>query len=120
MSRFYYPACRSHHAYVMAVDFGMEFANRFGKWQRESLVHLTGATGYRLYVHEDSLGLLEPRVGDVVETTISYRCVRVYGIKTEEGYRFSGGEVLPASRCHSTKIIQRQGVPFYYPDQEPA
>jgi hypothetical protein len=33
-TRYYYPASRAHHAYCMALDFGMEFEKRFGKWDR--------------------------------------------------------------------------------------
>jgi hypothetical protein len=110
MTRFYYPVSRSHHAFCMAVDFGMEFANRFGKWQRDSLVHLTGATGYKLYVHEDSLGILEPRVGDL---GIIYGNVPA----VFDGTAWCVGDSRETSEFD--RIIQRDGLPFHYPDQEP-
>ena len=49
----------------MAKDFGMEFETVTGKWSHEGLIHLTGATSYKIVVHPDSSPLLVPQVGDL-------------------------------------------------------
>ena len=58
MARFFYPASRAHHAVCVALDFGVEFERRFGKWEPRSLLHLPEGSGYRIYIHRDSVGLL--------------------------------------------------------------
>ena len=63
---FFYRVSRAHHAYSMSIDFGMKFAKRDGFWTPEGLLHLTDAGGYKIEIAEESLGLLEPRVGDLV------------------------------------------------------
>ena len=131
MTRFYYPTSRAHHAYSMAIDFGMEFEKRFGKWDRDALVHLSGATGYKLYVDEGTLHLLQPRRGDLVFYDNLHggeAWDEVSGIITpdDERYPYIGtGEplMLMDSGEHPyvkelRRIIQRNGIPFHYPDQE--
>ena len=131
MTRFFYPASQAHHTYVMAIDFGMQFERRFGKWEPEQLVHLTGATGYKLYVHEDSLQLLEPQKGDLVfydnlhggEAWDEFKCLIT---ADDERYPYIGtGQTLMLMdsgehpyRSELRRIIQRSGLPFYWPEQE--
>src|ERR1700733_5834003 len=63
--RYFYPASRSHHAFAMAIDFGMRFKKRNGFWLTESIPYITGAN-YQIEVAEESLHLLEPVKGDIV------------------------------------------------------
>lgn len=58
MPRYFFPASRAHHAYVMARDFGLEFERRFGKWEPAALLHLSGTADYRIYVHPDCTHIL--------------------------------------------------------------
>ena len=37
MKRAFYPASRAHHAFSMAIDFGMRFKMRNGFWSLEGL-----------------------------------------------------------------------------------
>lgn len=122
MKRYFYPASRAHHAYCMAIDHGMEFERRFGKWEPEGLIHLAGATGYKIAIHPDSLHLLEPQDGDV-------------GIWDQEwsGHRDEGRFSYPVIGRYASNepytsvdyrppmhtIIQRNGKPFHWPECEP-
>src|SRR4051794_30555018 len=65
MTRYFYPASRAHHAYAMALDFGMRFKKRDGLWATESLPEIRGAS-YQIEVADESLDLLLPRAGDVI------------------------------------------------------
>lgn len=62
---YFYPVSCAHHAFCMAIDFGMKFTKRDGFWTPEGLLSVTGAGGYKIEIAEESLGLLEPRVGDI-------------------------------------------------------
>lgn len=103
MTRYFYHASRTHHAYCMARDFGMEFEKRFGKWEPEGLLHIDPASSYRLYVHPDSLHLLEPKVGDFI--------VDAYGDVWTKGNP-------PPPMREGDKIIQRNGIAFMWPEVE--
>lgn len=112
--RFFYPASRAHHAYGMAVDYGMEFERRFGKWEPEALLHILGAKDYRICVHADSLHMLEPRVGDVIYTRIGCGQISVEEMLSDERAALATYIIQRGG-----KIIQRGGVPFHWPDIEP-
>jgi hypothetical protein len=121
--RFFYPAARAHHAFCMAKDFGMEYERRFGqKWEPEALLHISGANEYRIYVHADSLGLLEPRVGDycVIDNERVERCGEAITYK-EIGGNLRNVILMDGSyrlRTEVRRIIQRNGTAFHYPEVE--
>jgi hypothetical protein len=116
----------------MAKDFGMEFEKRFGKWEPETLVHLTGATGYKLYVHPDSVHLLTPQRGDLVfydnlhggeawdevSAIIPPDDERYPYVGTGEPLMLMDGGEHPYVK-ELRRIIQRQGTPFFWPESEP-
>jgi hypothetical protein len=94
----------------MAKDFGMEFETRFGKWEIESLPHIAGA-GYRLYIHADSLHLLEPRVGDAIiwRNPVAFDC----------DWRWTIMDSRPVHPDNEFRIVQRDGKAFIWPEVEP-
>jgi hypothetical protein len=103
MTRYYYPASRAHHAYCMAKDFGMEFERRFGKWTPEGLLNITQAD-YRIYIHPDSVHLLEYRANDLVEKDLlSKQCWFLLDPNERHFYEI-------------TKIIKRDGKAFHWPE----
>lgn len=119
MTRYFFPASRAHHAYCMARDFGMEFEQRFGKWPVESLPHIDPGSNYRLYVHPDSLHLLEPVVRDVIKQWGSLAGVPIYDIGERNGkpcYFMPDGSFNHFDSCE--KIIQRNGIAFHWPESE--
>ncbi len=116
MTRYYFPTSRAHHALCMATDHGMEFARRFGKWERESLVHLTGATEYKLYVHDDSLHVLVPQDGDVGiddNGEVFRHAKGGWWVQARDGdpHRLPFGQ---------PRIVERGGRPFVMPEREGA
>lgn len=68
-------------------------------WRAVGVIGTPTFTGDKIYIHPDSLHLLEPRVGDLVTYAV--------------------GEVM---RLHPTKrtyqVIQRNGIPFHWPELE--
>ena len=124
MPRYYYPASRAHHAYVMAKDFGMEFERRFGKWEPEALLHLTGGSEYRIYVHAESLDLLEIRIGDLLDVVHPNGTGSLYEKKfqlvADEGVRLTIENNWKLRYPDvEYRIIQRQGIAFSMPEVEP-
>ena len=119
----FYPATRAHHAYVMALDFGMKFAKRDGFWTPEGLLTVTGAGGYRIEIAEESLALLEPRVGDL--TTQDYRPSRYFTVR-EDNATYCAAESVAVSYAAELigkghlKIIHRDGLSFFWPEQAKA
>ena len=101
----FYSASRRHHAYAMAIDFGMKFEKQNGFWTPEGLLHISGAGGYKIVVAKESLHLLEPQIGDLLEL----RC---------------GGAALllttlsENARSGFGRIIQRDGLPFNWPERD--
>jgi hypothetical protein len=121
---YFFPAARAHHAYTMALDFGMKFAKRDGFWTPEGLLTITGAGGYRIEIAEESLGLLEPRVGDWFIENGQGDILLCTG---REGgmiqYRNIGSKIKRTGSmgvlCYKS-IIQRDGKMFHWPEQEKA
>jgi hypothetical protein len=127
MPRYFYPASRAHHAYCMAKDFGMEFETRFGKWDMDALPHIAGAAGYRLCVHADSLHLLEPRDGDVLnwqtgkgEPWWENHSRYIYPAKgTHDVFTSESASRMLAKPELSARLVLRNGIPFHWPEVEP-
>jgi hypothetical protein len=104
----------------MAKDFGMEFERRFGqKWGPEALLHIAGASEYRIYVHADSLGLLEPRAGDYARDNH----VLIEITEDESDHPCFTAEDAIEMKARRTwgvfEILQRDGKPFHWPQIEP-
>jgi hypothetical protein len=117
MTRYFYPASRAHHAYCMARDFGMEFERRFGKWEPEGLLHIDPASSYRIYVHRDSLHLLDPRKGDVVINPDG--CPAWVGARGfYEDFGITGEVAWYGIRTGAASIATRDGKPFHWPEVE--
>lgn len=109
MTRYYFPATRAHHAFCMAADFGMRFERRNGLWSLEGLKDIDAASDYRIYVHPESVGLLEPQDLDILHRTNGY-CQTV-------GVHIGIPKTL-AQLADGAVIIQRNGLPFYWPESE--
>jgi hypothetical protein len=99
----------------MAKHYGMKF--RYWRWDNLSYQFLPvnaraiDLDSSKLYTHPDSLHLLEPKVGDVLDDgKMQPRCC----------YDESDVEMASANRYLSRgyKIIQRSGKPFHWPEQE--
>lgn len=117
-TRYYYPASRAHHAYCMALDLGMEFETRSGKWSLEGLKHINPASIYRIYIHPESLHLLEPIPGDLVQVmgNVGY-------LPTGEGFSEKYALRMARANCHpyaTGRIILRNGIAFHWPESEAA
>jgi hypothetical protein len=65
----------------------------------------------RVYIHPDSLPLLEPIINDVVEVREGnfYKTVRLHDVYDKQ-------ELQGKWRLH--RIIQRNGKPFFWPESE--
>lgn len=106
--RYYYPASRAHHAYCMAVDFGMEFEMRSGKWSLDGLKNIDPESSYRIYIHPDSLHLLAPNKDDLMRSSGGSLFQFGSGLETYDGFH---GDDEPL-------IIQRNGIAFMWPESE--
>jgi hypothetical protein len=105
----------------MAKHFGMRFTARwlgprpqreyecmFDDWHFE--VHENNTGHY--YIHPDSLNLLEPRAGDIA---------RVRSIPGEPESEPAAFRIHIDNTKHDViRIIQRNGKPFFWPEQERA
>ena len=132
MTRAFYPAARSHHAFAMAIDFGMRFKMRNGFWSPDGLLGIDRASIYQIEIAEESLALLEPQSGDIVfyanlvggEAWDEFRYLVT---PDDERYPYVGtGEALMVMdsgehpyRKELRRIIQRDSKPFFWPEQAP-
>jgi hypothetical protein len=128
MSRFYYPAQRAHHAYTMALDFGMKFEKGSGFWTPEGILTVTGAGGYKLVIAEESIRLLEPHVGDVIRWTSSHgepweelhHRVITRGSPELHLFDTSAAKRSLSKRSLRASISERNGIPFHWPESSEA
>lgn len=113
MTRYYYSD--QLKAAYMAREFGMRFLRPDG-----SEVNLSHGMGREMgddgwiefiavpndgdYIHPDSLSILQPQEGDLVEAST----------ETEQYTFYYHAEML----AKSDKIIQRQGKAFFWPERE--
>lgn len=79
--------------------------------------------GSRIYIHPDSLQLLEPILGDVVEYGV-HNCTYVGEMPTavdrvrwtkQLGYK-GMEDVIHPDKQYVRRIIQRDGKPFFWPE----
>lgn len=98
----------------MAIDFGMQFKKRNGLWSLESLPHLIGMNS-QIEVAEESLHLLKPQEGD----RLSDGYLVVWNNPSPKVYqrRLYLAEADIAKGQYG--IIQRNGIAFHWPEQEP-
>ena len=108
MSRFFYPASRSRHAYAMSIDFGMRFEMRNGFWTPEGLLTVTGAAGYKLVVARECESLLLPRQGD----GILWR--NPSAIDNE--WRWAIMDANPINPENEYRILRSNGIAFHWPE----
>jgi hypothetical protein len=93
----------------------------------DGLIDLQHATQYRIYIHPDSLHLLEPQKDDVVEMLGIKSVWPVYGtvtpfvfpIETADAAIGVNSWCAPAA-TKDLKIIQRNGIAFHWPESEEA
>jgi hypothetical protein len=97
----FYPASRAHHAFCMAIDFGMKFrTTKGGLWEPEGLLHIQNPA-YRIEIAEESLHLLE------IDPKTDLTLKGIGGVPSDStGYR------------DQNRIIQRDGIPFHWPEHE--
>ena len=112
--RFFFPASRAHHAFAMAIDFGMRFKKRNGFWTPEGLLGITGGGGYRIEVAGESIHLLQPRQGDLIR----WHNPTAWDSHVHRFSLLYNDEPIHADN-RLLEIIQRNGLPFHYPEQEP-
>jgi hypothetical protein len=108
--RYFFPACRAHHAYCMAVDFGMKFCNSRGETLLLEAI-IRDSQYERFYVHPGSVGLMEPQDLDILYRTNGY-CQTV-------GVHIGIPKTL-AQLAAGAVIIQRDGKPFFWPEEDAA
>jgi hypothetical protein len=101
----------------MAKHFGMKFGlNHYGKmvWEPVHFSHKPGSEPFTdvddilevaspLYIHPDSLHLLTPQIGDL--------CM---------GDKIAATVAVLTDHNKSLMVIRRNGVPFHWPEVEPA
>lgn len=66
-----------------------------------------------LYIHPDSLPLLESRLGDVLYTRINSGAVSVEEFLSDERASQTGPYLI----SRGGRIIQRNGIPFFWPEK---
>lgn len=80
----------------------------------------------RYYIHPDSLHLLEPKVGDFVHfDSLRNPPDKIYAMTETNYWRAGkdkspklGGKGVTRKRFQVTSILQRNGIPFMWPDVE--
>lgn len=79
---------------------------------------VSASTSHKFYIHPDSLHILEPQVGDVIETYDKRTSIPKVGgaLKRVRGVNFA--EHLFAAQGVNGRIIQRNGKPFFWPECE--
>jgi hypothetical protein len=117
----------------MAKHFGMKFnlPNGCECYFDEDVAEVlrpSFAGGFKVYVHPDSLAVLEPREGDFVtfdDLTARFSHQRGWGIlcnirpETHEyRYVYDDGKAVYATSSPPKRILQRAGKPFHHPDRE--
>lgn len=138
MTKYYY-SCPLSAAY-MAKNFGMRFlleGEEFDEWGaeiRDLWPDFGEDTAIKYHIHPDSLHLLEPRPGDLVICDDKYRHIwaatgvpldwgSLKNLRGNDQYleipRFLEDRELKRIRKDGiTKIIQRQKMPFHWPEKE--
>ncbi|MCE9567638.1 MAG: hypothetical protein K8U57_37025 [Planctomycetes bacterium] len=110
----------------MAKHFGMEFITKDGLITRCVLPLVDGLkTGDCYYIHPGSLHLLEPKNGDLCRTS-GFERIGNSGSQyneydfTDVAFDFGYGPIIERDGCgySPTEIIQRDGKPFHWPQQE--
>ncbi|WP_020472387.1 hypothetical protein [Zavarzinella formosa] len=127
MTRYSYPVSRKHHAYSMAIDFGMKFVTRNGFWSPEGLMGITGSGGYRIVVADESHPLMQPRVGDIIRWISScgepweelHHRVVAHGSPDLHLYDIDAAKRTLAKAVLQSSISERNSIPFHWPDCEP-
>jgi hypothetical protein len=112
----------------MAKHFKMDFRidDPDGKVFLETLLHglrewrdaTAASMGYKFHIHPDSLPLLEPQLGDVVE---SQQVDGVYDVVVSDDIYCGRGDRntnLKDVKKHGDKIVLRNGIPFMWPENE--
>lgn len=95
----------------MAKHFGMVIASSiYGDGSFEGFVVKDGAQYGMYYIHQDSLRLLDIKLGDVVRTPNAMQRYKEISIIELRDYLNSTKEYT---------IIQRNGVPFVWPETKP-
>lgn len=110
--RYFYPPSRGHHAACMAIDFGMQFTE--WRWDADRFCFAPTTANddepdERLYIHPDSLHLMEPQELDILYRTNGY-CQTV-GVHI-------GVPKTVAQLAAGAVIIQRNGLAFHWPESE--
>lgn len=84
----------------------------------------------RFYIHPDSVGLLEPREGDVIDMRPDGFCHIFLPDNDYDGLDTQHGDIAEHFTSNATmkgdvpmietdwKIIQRNGIPFHWPEVE--
>lgn len=134
--RFFYPAPRVHHALCMAVDFGMRLTNADGmelfplgiglarmaedEDNDQKRVFAYHPSNEPVYIHPDSLHLLEPQKYDLVDFGWVHPCGQSFHELTLLRTCFEAFCEKSSCDYDSHRIIQRNGKPFHWPESEEA
>ena len=102
----------------MAKQFGMRFVDKSclpvsadpAMWYMAERHYLAGS----LFIHPDSLHLLEPQRGDLIHANIS--SPHIMTMAPHCGYVTWGECVDPRTQYYDCKIIQRNGLSFFWPE----
>lgn len=116
----------------MAKHFGMkiEWSNEDG-WQITHLIHQSimgneKVSIVKLYIHPDSLYLLDPQEGDIVNPSSSWQLAYIGStILVKNMERMPNSTFMDINTINDISkkygdviIIQRKGIPFMWPESE--
>lgn len=94
----------------MAKHFGMEFTEGF--WPSNDIAMIRWAnklvTAEEFYIHPDSLNLLKPQIGDIIDSGA------IQGNVSRENMQLA----IELIENGGGQIIQRNGTPFMWPEVE--
>lgn len=119
MSRWYYTDPLAAAWMAKHFDFYIGWYEE-ERWCKHSSVEdiVAHPMSAKLYIHPDSLPLLEPKCYDIIEAIgMGAGCPPNYYYMTYEN--FHSWNILNPNTPHTLyKIIQRNGLPFMWPEQE--
>jgi hypothetical protein len=113
----------------MAAEHNMQFKSYYfigteshvikeGVYDKVVVGWMRGEGPRRFYIHPDSVHLLEPRVGDLVQCR--WGTERMVKFRTAQGEKVAAIDWGEDGLRADGKIIQRDGKPFFWPESEEA
>lgn len=128
MTKRYYYTCGLQASY-MYDNFGMEFEQKFSyAMNYGTSVVILHPDVDKIYIHPDSVALLEPKVGDLCEMLgghwngahdiIDEIDDVIHFVDCNIDYLSCDDELAEQERFYGVKIIQRDNKPLFWPECE--